>query len=147
MTTIQRVTRRRVSRGVGAAAAAAALLILLAGCLGEEGSVRGGSIDPTGTWGDADDAGAPSLTLDDDGGFSGTDGCNTLTGTWTVDESDHVQFEDLTATEMACEGVDTWLAGLSEATIADDTMTVLGSDGAEIGTLEHTSGGDDGGGY
>ena len=128
--------RGKVARGTGAVVSAAALLLALTGCLGEEGSVQGGSIDPTGTWGDADDAEAPSLTLEDDGSFSGTDGCNKLTGTWTVDESDHVQFEDLTATEMACEGVDTWLAGLDQATIADDTMTVLGSDGYEIGTLE-----------
>ncbi|MFE6964734.1 META domain-containing protein [Agromyces sp. NPDC057679] len=133
-------TMQRVVRGAGAAAGAAALLLLLAGCLGESGSVQGGSIDPTGTWGDADDAEAPSLTLEDDGSFSGTDGCNQLTGTWTVDESDHVQFDDSASTMKACEGVDTWLAGLSQATIADDTMTVLGSDGYEIGTLHSSSG-------
>lgn len=121
-------------------ASAAVLLLALTGCLGEEGSVQGGSIDPTGTWGDADDAEAPSLTLEDGGSFSGTDGCNRLTGTWTVDESDHVRFEDAASTMKACEGVDTWLSGLDQATIADDTMTVYGSDGAEIGTLESSDG-------
>lgn len=132
--------RGKVARGTGAAASAAALLLALTGCLGEEGSVQGGSIDPTGTWGDADDAGEPSLTLEDDGSFSGTDGCNQLNGTWTVDESDHVQFDDAAMTLKACEGVDTWLSGLDQATIADGTMTVLGSDGVEIGTLESSSG-------
>ena len=78
----------------------------------------------------------PSLDLADDGSFSGTDGCNQLNGSWTVDEADHVQFEDVASTMMACEDVDTWLADLTEATVADDTMTVLGQDGNEIGTLE-----------
>ncbi|MFF2494093.1 META domain-containing protein [Agromyces sp. NPDC058064] len=133
-------TRGKVVRGTGAVASAAVLLLALTGCLGEAGSVQGGSIDPTGTWGDADDAEAPSLTLEDGGSFSGTDGCNQLTGTWTVDESDHVQFDDAASTMKACEGVDTWLSGLDQATIADDTMTVYGSDGAEIGTLHSSSG-------
>lgn len=113
-------------------------LLLLSGCAGEEGDDRGGSVDPTGTWGDTTDTGAPSLELDDDGGLTGTDGCNQLTGTWTVDESDHVEFHDVASTRMACADVDTWLAGLSQATIADDTMTVIDQDGSEIGTLERS---------
>jgi hypothetical protein len=39
----------------------------------------------------------------------------------------------------ACEDVDDWLAGLSVAAVAGDTMTVLGQDGAEIGQLERSS--------
>lgn len=111
-------------------------VLTLSGCLGEEGDDRGGSVDPTGTWGDTSDTTAPSLVLADGGGLTGTDGCNRLTGSWTVDESDHVEFHDVASTRMACEGVDTWLAGLSQATIADDTMTVIGEDGYEIGALE-----------
>ena len=122
------------------AAGAVLALLLLAGCAGEEGEARGGSVDPVGTWGDTADTTAPSLDLADDGTFSGTDGCNQLNGSWTVDEADHVQFEDVSSTMMACEDVDTWLAGLTEATIADDTMTVLGQDGTEIGALEQGDG-------
>ena len=118
------------------AAGAVLALLLLAGCAGEEGESQGGSVDPLGTWGDTSDTTAPSLDLADDGNFSGTDGCNQLNGSWTVDEADHVQFEDVSSTMMACEDVDTWLADLTEATVADDTMTVLGQDGTEIGTLE-----------
>ncbi|GAA1518449.1 META domain-containing protein [Agromyces terreus] len=114
-------------------------VLLLSACAGEEGSSRGGSIDAAGTWGDTADATAPSLVLAEDGGLTGTDGCNRLTGSWSVDEADHVQFGDVASTRMACQGVDTWLAGLSQATIADGTMTVLGQDGAEIGTLERAS--------
>ncbi|MFF2370438.1 META domain-containing protein [Agromyces sp. NPDC058110] len=123
-------------RGMAMAAVAAATLLLLTGCLGEEGDDRGGSVDPVGTWGDTSDMSAPSLVLADGGGLTGTDGCNRLTGTWTVDESDHVEFHEVAQTRKACEGVDTWLEGLSQATIADDTMTVIDQDGSEIGTLE-----------
>ncbi|WP_157426895.1 META domain-containing protein [Agromyces salentinus] len=121
------------------AAGAVLGLMLLSGCAGEEGSARGGSEDPSGEWGDSSDTTAPSLELDDDGSFSGTDGCNQLSGSWSIDEADHVQFEDVASTRMACEDVDTWLMDLSQATIADDTMTVLGTDGSEIGTLQRES--------
>ena len=120
------------------AAGAVLALVMLSGCAGVQGEARGGSVDPVGTWGDTSDTTAPSLDLADDGSFSGTDGCNQLNGSWTVDEADHVQFEDVSSTMMACEDVDTWLAGLTEATIADTTMTVLGQDGAEIGSLEQS---------
>jgi len=125
-----------IIRGAALASGAAVVLLLMTGCLGMEGSVKGGSVDPAGTWGDTSDTTAPSLVLEDGGDFSGTDGCNQLSGTWTVDESDHVHFENVASTMMACEDVDTWLAGLDEATVGDDTMTVLGQDGYEIGTLE-----------
>jgi hypothetical protein len=40
---------------------------------------------------------------------------------------------------MACPDVDTWLEGLSQATISGSTMTISSGDGAEIGQLERTS--------
>ncbi|MCD2443666.1 META domain-containing protein [Agromyces sp. SYSU K20354] len=129
-------------RKISIAGGAVFALLVLAGCAGVQGSAGGGSVDAAGTWGDTSDSTAPSLELADDGSLSGTDGCNTLNGSWSVDEADHVQFEDVATTLMACEGVDTWLSGLSEATVSGDTMTVLGQDGAEIGTLERSGGGD-----
>ena len=125
-------------RKISIAAGALFAVLVLAGCAGVQGSAQGGSIDPVGAWGDTSDPNVPSLELADDGSLTGTDGCNRLNGSWTIDEADHVQFEDVASTMMACEDVDTWLAGLSEATVADDTMTVLGQDGAEIGTLDRT---------
>ena len=74
------------------AAGAVLALLMLAGCAGEEGEARGGSVDPVGTWGDTTDTTAPSLDLADDGSFSGTDGCNQLNGSWSVDESDQDPF-------------------------------------------------------
>jgi heat shock protein HslJ len=129
-----------ISRGkliIGGGGAVFAVL-MLAGCLGEEGSARGGSLDPAGTWGDSSSETAPYLVLEDDGSFTGSDGCNNLTGSWSIDEADQVEFEDVASTMKACEDVDDWLAGLSVANISDDTMTVLGQDGAEIGQLERS---------
>lgn len=114
-------------------------LLMFTGCMGEEGSVQGGSIDPVGTWGDPSQEEEPYLSLADDGTLTGSDGCNRLSGSWSVDEADQVVFENVASTLMACENVDDWLQGMDVATIADTTMTVLGQDGAEIGQLERTS--------
>ena len=113
-----------------------AATLLLAGCAGEEGEDSGGDIDPTGTWGDSSGTNTPYLTLEEDGTLTGSDGCNRLNGTWSVDEADQVEFENVASTKMACEGVDDWLSQLSVAEVSGDTMTVLGADGAEIGQLE-----------
>lgn len=126
---------RNVIVGSGAVIA----VLMLSGCLGAEGSAKGGDIDPVGTWGDPSQTSEPSLSLADDGSLTGTDGCNRLTGSWSVDEGEQVLFENVAMTRMFCEGVDDWLSGLSAATIADTTMTVLGQDGSEIGQLERTS--------
>ncbi|WP_395244715.1 META domain-containing protein [Agromyces sp. MMS24-K17] len=121
---------RGIIIGVGAIVAA----IALSGCAGGSG---GGTVDPVGTWGDPS-AGEPYLALAEGGGLSGYDGCNRLTGTWEVDASDHVDFE-IASTRMACEGVDDWLSRADEATVSDDTMSVIADDGAQIGTLKRTS--------
>jgi heat shock protein HslJ len=128
-------TGKLITTGIGAVAA----MLLFTGCLGEQGSARGGSVDAAGTWGDSSTEGEPFLTLEDDGSFSGSDGCNNLTGSWSVDEGEQVVFEDVATTMKACEDVDDWLTHLSAATVAGDTMTVLGQDGSEIGQLERTS--------
>ncbi|GGI45132.1 META domain-containing protein [Agromyces flavus] len=113
-----------------------AIVFALAGCAGEEGDVSGGDIDPTGTWGDSSGTDSPFLTLEDGGDLSGSDGCNSLSGTWSVDEADQVVFENVASTQKACEGVDDWMSQLSVAEVSGDTMTVLGTDGAQIGQLE-----------
>jgi heat shock protein HslJ len=127
-------SRHRLVIGMGVLAAALAF----SGCSGVAGEDTGGGLDPTGTWGDSTGEGSPFLTLQDGGDFTGSDGCNTLNGTWSVDEADQVEFENVATTRMACEGVDDWLSGMSVADVADDTMTVLGDDGSPIGTLERS---------
>lgn len=89
---------------------------------------------PTGTWGDADDPQQPSLVLAEDGGVSGTDGCNTLVGQWSGD-GERIDFGPMVSTQMYCEGIDDWLTKAAAATVSGDTMTVLDESGTEIGTL------------
>lgn len=124
----------RIRRSAAAAAFIASLV--LTGCAGSSG---GSSVDPVGTWGDTSDTTEPSLTLDEDGSLTGTDGCNRLSGEWRLEDDDIVYFDAVASTRMACPDVDTWLDGLSQATISGSTMTISGSDGAEIGQLERTS--------
>ena len=124
----------RIRRSAAAAAFIASLV--LTGCAGSSG---GSSIDPVGSWGDTSDTAEPSLTLDENGSLSGTDGCNRLTGEWRLEDDDIVYFDGVASTRMACPDVDTWLEGLSQATISGSTMTISGGDGAEIGQLQRTS--------
>jgi heat shock protein HslJ len=106
--------------------------VALVGCANSGGD----SIDPVGTWSESDDDDAPSLTLEQGGELTGTDGCNQLSGQWKLEDDDLVTFGSVASTQMACEDVDTWLSGLSQATISGSTMTIEGADGAEIGQLD-----------
>lgn len=94
---------------------------------------------PVGYWVEENIPTAPFLSISADRTFTGSDGCNRLTGTWRVDPADQVEFEDVASTRMACEGVDTPLAGLEVATISGDTMTVYAAGDAVIATLERSS--------
>lgn len=90
--------------------------------------------DVTGTWGDPNVAGQPSLELSVAGEVTGTDGCNRLMGSYEVD-GDKVVFGPLASTMMYCEGVDTWMLNAASATVEGDEMTVYDLDGQSIGTL------------
>ena len=90
-----------------------------------------------GTWGE-DREGQPSLTFEEDGKVSGTDGCNRLTSSWTQDGKD-ISFSPVASTMMACPDVDAWLSGLDSATLDGDTLTILGADGETLGTLERAA--------
>lgn len=119
-------------------AAAAGAALLLAGCSGPASSAPSETSQApniAGAWGDAAESGAPSLELAKDGTLTGTDGCNRLMGSWKQNGAT-LTFGDLASTRMACLDVDTWLSGARTATVSGSTMTVLGEDGAEIGTLD-----------
>jgi heat shock protein HslJ len=120
----------------GKRAILAAFMVLSAAALTGCAASSGESTDVVGTWSESSDADAPSLTLEEGGKLSGTDGCNQLSGEWKLEDDDIVTFGSVASTQMACEDVDTWLAGLSQATISGSTMTIEGADGAEIGQLE-----------
>ncbi|MFE6964735.1 META domain-containing protein [Agromyces sp. NPDC057679] len=141
---------RRAIRTASAVSLAAATLVLFGACASAgtsntpPASVPATAPSPlpvsagaVGTWGDTDDATAPSLSLAADGTLAGTDGCNRLTGRWEDEGGGRIEFDDVASTRMACEGVDTWLSALDEAAVDGDTMTVLGDD-VVIGSLERT---------
>ncbi|MFF2388803.1 META domain-containing protein [Agromyces sp. NPDC058104] len=157
------VLGRRAVRTAFGASLAAAVLVLVTACSGSGASntppastpasappssapaptASAGSATPAtgpvGTWGDAGDPASPSLVLAADGALAGTDGCNRLTGRWEDEGGGRIEFDDVASTRMACEGVDTWLSALDEATIDGDTMTVLGDDDVVVGTLERSA--------
>lgn len=86
-----------------------------------------------GTWA-SDEQGNPKLVFDDAGTVSGTDGCNGIGSTYTV-QGDRVLVAPYAATMMACMGVDDWLRGVSEVSVDGDTMQVFNKKGVEIGSL------------
>ena len=108
----------------------AALTVALAGC-----AATASSNGALGIWGTPEASNTPGLNLRDDQTVSGTDGCNRLVGSWKMN-GDTIEFGPLASTLMACDGVDTWLNGAATATVSGSTMTVIGGDGTEIGTLE-----------
>lgn len=79
------------------------------------------------------------LTLDfgTDGSVSGNDGCNTFTGTYTLNGAD-ISFSELASTKKACasdvqEVADQYVAGLAAATKSErsgDTLTLRDDAGA-----------------
>jgi hypothetical protein len=107
--------------------AAIVALAALAGC-----SSSGSAF--TGSWGD-DATGKPSLTIESDGTFSGTDGCNPLKGKGSV-SGNTFTFGPFASTLKACEGVTPWLNLASTAKVDGDTLIVYRSGGQKIGTLD-----------
>jgi heat shock protein HslJ len=76
-----------------------------------------------GSWGTVDRQ-SPHLVIAADGTFTGSDGCNTLRGTWEPEDDGSIEFDDVAMTRMACEGVDQTLNRLDSATVAGDELTV-----------------------
>lgn len=112
------------------AAVGLSAVLALTGCGGSAASSAG----IEGTWGDTS---ANHLTLAD-GKLTGHDGCNKMTGTYTVDGADlGVSLGPSIA--RGCTNVDTWLRDIATATVSGDTLTVFDRDGAEIGTLPRTA--------
>jgi heat shock protein HslJ len=106
---------------------AAFVLTALVGCSTAAGSFPG-------NWGD-EAAGKPSLTIKDDGSFSGNDGCNDMSGKGTI-SGDTFTFGPFATTQKACDGVHPWLNIADTAKVDGTTLTVYSSAGNKIGTLD-----------
>jgi heat shock protein HslJ len=115
----------------GGAVVALAAVLLLAGCAGSPSGAK-----VVGMWGSTS-SGQPNLNIQNDGTFSGTDGCNRLSGQGQID-GDEITFGAIASTMMACEGVDEWLGKAATGNVSGDTMTVLDSGGSTIGTLQRS---------
>jgi len=91
-----------------------------------------------GKWG-ANQAGEPFLEFNTDETVTGTDGCNGINSTYTI-EGSTIHIEPWVTTAKGCPDIDTWLSEASTAEITDsnenaDEMTFKDKDGKEIGTL------------
>ena len=91
---------------------------------------------PIGYWVEDDSDGAPFLFLSSRGSFSGNDGCNTLTGPWEATDDGGIRFPATVATEMFCEGVDSWLGTAVLGRVIGGVMTLYSDDGTVIGQLQ-----------
>lgn len=94
-----------------------------------------GNTEFTGTWVDPDGNGY--LTFDDRGNVRGSDACNGIGTTFTVDDaSGAAALEPFATTMMACpEGWSQWLLQVTTVEHHGDRLTVLGREGEEVGTL------------
>lgn len=111
------------------AAVGLAAVALLAGC-----ATASGGASPVGSWGSTAPE-KPNLTIESDGSYSGTDGCNRLMGTGSID-GDTIDFGDMASTMIACQGVDEWLNKAATGTVGGSTLTIYDKQGSRIGTLE-----------
>jgi heat shock protein HslJ len=124
----------RSALALGVAGAA----LLLTGCVHAGLPFGAERVDPVGVWSESSAESSPYLSFTDDGNLSGYDGCNQLGGSWTA-TAGGAEFSNFAATQMFCEGVDTWLISAATAEIDGGTMTVLDEDGRRLGALERTS--------
>lgn len=97
-------------------------------------SSEGGLASPVGDWRSEENP-EVTLTIDEDGSVSGSDGCNRIVGGEANISGSDVEFNALATTLMFCEGVDTWLSTATSATVDGETLNVYGVDGTEIGKL------------
>lgn len=104
----------------------------------------GATTGPVGTWGDGyntDKKPYLELALGQEqeankaGFLTGSDGCNRLSGQWMMVDGE-LTFPQLGGTQMACEGMDTWLSKAASGTLDGDVLTVKDATGATLGTLD-----------
>lgn len=113
---------------------AATVLLALTACSSPSASL-------VGTWGDTATKTEPSLVFtgsESSGDYSGTDGCNVVGGSYTV-EGGSINLGLMRSTMMYCEDVDTWLSQARTAKIEDGELAVFDETGAQIGTLGQSS--------
>lgn len=86
-----------------------------------------------GLWGQ-DAAGEPHLEFTADGEVHGSDGCNGITTTYTVDGG-RISLAPFASTLKACEGVDDWLRSVRSAEVDGDVLVAMNAAGTKVGEL------------
>ncbi len=128
---------RRTGRLVTAFGLLAAGISLFTACAGGTPVGSGDQPEPSdailGTWGSTGER-QPHLVFDN-GSVTGTDGCNGISTTYSVD-GDTITLSRFMSTKMACPGVDTWLQSVRTVELDGDALLVRNAAGDHIGTLE-----------
>ena len=103
--------------------------LLLTACSSPQGgtdvSGKCGSTDP----------GQPNLIVNSDGSYSGSDGCNTMTGKGTI-SGNTIELGAVAMTQKHCSDVNTWMSKAEKGTVDGNTMTMFDSSGKSIGRLD-----------
>ena len=137
------IMRLRTVRSVLLAGTAAAALVLT-GCTSGPGpaptstattSATNVAEEIIGVWGDEVTAGQPHLEFTEDSTVNGSDGCNGISSTYTV-QDDRIDVAQFVSTLKACEGVDDWLRGIRAVELDGDALVVFDASGERIGELE-----------
>lgn len=121
-------------------------VLALAGILGLAFTMSacGNETGAVGTWGDGYKADKqPYLQLalaaeqnnDSAGYLTGSDGCNRIQGQWLY-QGGKLTFPQISATQLKCDGVDTWLSKAASATLDNNTLVLHDSAGKDIGSLD-----------
>lgn len=141
-------THRRARNLVGLAILGAFALMGAACATGAPGGAPTSSSDPSsgddavvenlvGLWGE-DAKGQPHLEFTADGEVRGSDGCNGIATTYSVN-GDRVDLARFASTLKACPGVDDWMRGIRAVEIDGDVLVIKDASGAELGNLSRAS--------
>ncbi|MDQ0728145.1 heat shock protein HslJ [Microbacterium sp. W4I20] len=101
------------------------------------GGGDGLSADIVGLWGE-DAAGTPHLEFTSDGEVRGSDGCNGIFTTYTVEDG-RLELAQYVSALKACPGVDSWLRGVRAAELDGDVLIALDATGARLGELSRAN--------
>ena len=121
------------------AGGAALALALLTGCSGQSGSSSNGSVPTTdelvGTWvvdETFDVETQPYLTIEDGGGWTASDGCNTVTGTWELASDGSLTTTAGPSTLIYCDGkpLPTLMANAKSVALDGETLELKDASGS-----------------
>lgn len=128
--------RRRTTTGIivaGVAAVAGLTVLAFAGKWGGSGA----DADIAGYWvPSASYETSPYLDVQKDGSFTSSDGCNTVSGTWSID-GEKLSVEAGPSTLIACDGapLPTYFATAATAHLSDGALELRDDDGAVLVAL------------